>query len=183
MKFVRSILESLINLRSNNLKVWWLYDRHLKSKSRWNPRGFLRLFGNNFWTKNTINSIKTIIESSHEHLDTYKTLFEDTTITTNFLKSYICNTSCIEISTLLFSIINDWGIWRSDQTIVCIKEWMLVNGKSLCYETGKELSEKEITVLKKVFLLKSSNSEDVSASKKYMYWIITNSEEKASPKQ
>ena len=46
---------------------------------------------------------------------------------------------------------------------------MLVNGKSLCYETGKELSEKEITVLKKVFLLKSSNSEDVSASKKYMY--------------
>ena len=30
---------------------------------------------NNFWTKNTINLIKTIIENSHEYLDIYKILF------------------------------------------------------------------------------------------------------------
>ena len=29
----------------------------------------------NFWTKNTINLIKIIIESYHEHVDTYKVSF------------------------------------------------------------------------------------------------------------
>ena len=29
----------------------------------------------------------------------FQSLFKDTTITTNFLESYICNTSCVEINT------------------------------------------------------------------------------------
>ena len=67
---------------------------------------------------------------------------------------------------------------------------MLVNGKSFlkykCYEMGyTELSEK-VTVFKKYLLLKkfsfwkSSYSEE--ASRKYMFWIITYSREKVSPK-
>ena len=39
-----------------------------------NPCGYLgRKY--NFWTRNTINLIKTIIESSYEHVDTYKISF------------------------------------------------------------------------------------------------------------
>ena len=36
----------------------------------------------------------------------------------------------MEKETLLFSTIKDWEISNSDQTIVYLKEWMLVNGKS-----------------------------------------------------
>ena len=36
----------------------------------------------------------------------FQNLFEDTTITTNFLKSHICSTSCIEIHAL-FAIFNN----------------------------------------------------------------------------
>ena len=35
----------------------------------------------------------------------FQSFFEDTTITANFLKGRICNTSCIEINTL-FAIFN-----------------------------------------------------------------------------
>ena len=56
-------------------------------------------------------------------------MFEDTANTSYVLKSHICNTSCIKISMIL-SIIKDWGISKSDQTIVCLEEWMLVNIKS-----------------------------------------------------
>ena len=61
---------------------------------------------------------------------------------------------------------------------------MLVNGKSLFYEIGYvELSEK-VTVFNKFMLLsKRSSSEELPASKKYMFWIITYSGEKALPKQ
>ena len=51
---------------------------------------------NIFWSTNTMEFVTPIFES----------LFEDTTITTNFLKSYICSTSCIEIHTL-FVIFNN----------------------------------------------------------------------------
>ena len=36
----------------------------------------------------------------------FQSLFEDITITTNFLKSHICSTSCIDIHTL-FAIFNN----------------------------------------------------------------------------
>ena len=59
--------------------------------------------------------------------------------------------------TLLFSTIKDWEISKSDQTIVYLKEWMLVNGKSFkykCYKIGyAELSER-VTVFKNYLLLK-----------------------------
>ena len=52
----------------------------------------------------------------------------------NFLKcqSYICNTSCIEISTLLatFNSKELWNVKVIQQLIEYLKERMLVNGKS-----------------------------------------------------
>ena len=36
----------------------------------------------------------------------FQSLFEDTTVTTNFLKGHICSTSCIEIHTL-FALFNN----------------------------------------------------------------------------
>ena len=90
-------------------------------------------------------------------------MFEDTKITTKFPKRNIFST--IEINTL-FAIFNnskDWGIAKSDLTILYLKEWMLINGKSFqvkCYEIGyAELSEKsdffqELPAPKKVSLLK-----------------------------
>ena len=58
-----------------------------------------------------------------------QSLFEDTTITRNFLKSHICKTSYIEINTLFVTYNNkESGI--SDQLIVHLKELMMVNGKS-----------------------------------------------------
>ena len=90
-------------------------------------------------------------------------MFEDTKITTKLPKRNIFNT--IEINTL-FAIFNnskDWGIAKSDLTILYLKEWMLINGKSFqvkCNEIGHaELSEKsvffqEISTPKRVSLLK-----------------------------
>ena len=70
----------------------------------------------------------------------FRSLFEDTTITTNFLKAHICNTLALKsINRLLFSTINDRGISTSDQIILYLKKWALVNGKPSkykCYETG-----------------------------------------------
>ena len=54
---------------------------------------------NIFWTTSAEEFVKTIFLS----------LFEDTTITTNFPKSHICNTSYIEINTL-FAIFNNKGL-------------------------------------------------------------------------
>ena len=62
----------------------------------------------------------------------------------------------------------------SDQTIVHLKEWMLVNGKS-----EKKIVFKKYMLLKKFFFWKGSCSEEVTASKKYTFWIITYSGEKA----
>ena len=71
----------------------------------------------------------------------------------------------------LFSTIKDWGIPKSDQTIVYLKKcWLLVNEimeklfKYKCYETG-------------------SCSEEALSSKNYLLKIITYSGEKAPPKQ
>ena len=42
-----------------------------------------------------------------------------------------CNTSCIKIDPLFaFSAIKNWGVSKSDQITIYLKEWMLVNGKS-----------------------------------------------------
>ena len=66
----------------------------------------------------------------------------------------------------MFAIFNnskEWGIAKSDVTILYLKGWMLINGKSFqvkCNEIGHaELSEKsdffqDIPAPKKVFLLK-----------------------------
>ena len=94
----------------------------------------------------------------------------------------------MEKETLLFSTIKDWEISKSDQTIVYLKEWMLVNGKSFkykCYKIGyAELSErvtvfKNYLLLKKLFFWKSTFSEEVPT----MLLIITFSGEKVPPKQ
>ena len=87
-----------------------------------------------------------------------------------------------DLAKAISTAIKDREISKSDQTIVYLKEWMLINGKSFqykCYEIGyAELSEK-VTVFKKYLLLKkfffwnSSCSEVVPASKKYMLWRIT----------
>ena len=58
----------------------------------------------------------------------FRMLFEYTKITTRFPKRHICNT--IEIRCLLFSARKDWGISKSDLTILYLQEWMLINGKS-----------------------------------------------------
>ena len=61
--------------------------------------------------------------------------------------------------------------------------------KFKCYEIGyAELSEKvtvfkKYLLLKKFFFWKSSCLEEVTASKKYMHWIITYSREKVPRKQ
>ena len=53
-------------------------------------------------------------------------------IITKFPKRHICNAFCIEINTrcLLLSTIKDWRISKSDETILYLKERMMVNGKS-----------------------------------------------------
>ena len=94
----------------------------------------------------------------------YLCLVEGIKISTKFPKRHICNISCIKINTFFVIFDNKyWGISKSDQNILYLKERMLVNGKSFkykCYEIGyAEPSEKsgtfqEIPVLKKVFFLK-----------------------------
>ena len=60
--------------------------------------------------------------------------------------------------------------------------WWLFKYK--CYEVGyPELAFKKYLLLKKFFFWKSSCSQEVSTSKKYMLWIITSSEEVAPLKQ
>ena len=93
---------------------------------------------------------------------------------------------------LLFPTIKDWEISKSDQTIVYLKERMLVN-KSLfkykCYEIGYAVLSENVTVFKKyllhkkLFFLKRRCLEEVPASKKYMLWRITYFGEKVPPKQ
>ena len=56
------------------------------------------------------------------------------------------------------------------------------------YKSYKKSYQKKVTVFKKYLLLKkfkwkSSSSEEASASKKYMLWIITYSGEKVPPKR
>ena len=93
----------------------------------------------------------------------YLCLVEGIKISTKFPKRHICNISCIKINTFFVIFDNKyWGISKSDQNILYLKERMLVNGKSFkykCYEIGyAEPSEKsgtfqEIPVLKKVHIL------------------------------
>ena len=74
-----------------------------------------------FHAVNTMKIVRTI----------FRSLFEDSTISTKFLKSHICNTFCIEIITLLGILtIKDWRILKSDKIMLYWKEWMLVNGMS-----------------------------------------------------
>ena len=82
------------------------------------------------------------------------------------LLNVLCTFNLRPLSTGLFAIFNnskDWGIVKPDLTILYLKEWMLINGKSFqvkCYEIGyAELSEKsdffqELPAPKKVSLLK-----------------------------
>ena len=68
-----------------------------KSHGLFNSELFLKNFHCNiFWYTNTKELVRPIFQS----------LFEDTTVTTNLLKSYICSTSCIEIHTF-FAISNN----------------------------------------------------------------------------
>ena len=65
---------------------------------------------------------------------------------------------------LLFSVIKDWGILKPDQTILYLKESILVNEGTLfkhkCYDSGyaelsgKSYSFQEMRITKKVPLLK-----------------------------
>ena len=73
---------------------------------------------------------------------TFQSLFEDTTVTTNFLKNHVCSTFCIEIHILLYYYINSYihilfAIFNNqelrnfkDQLTEYLKEWMMDNGKS-----------------------------------------------------
>ena len=64
---------------------------------------------NIFWTTGATEFVKNI----------FWDCFEDTTVTTNFLKSNICNTSCIEINKL-YAIFNNKELGN-------FKAWMPVN--------------------------------------------------------
>ena len=68
-----------------------------KSDGLFNSYLFLtNFYCNIFWTTNPMEFVRSIFQS----------LFEDTTIATNFLKSHICNTLCNETNTL-FAIFNN----------------------------------------------------------------------------
>ena len=60
---------------------------------------FLTFLLQHLWTTSATEFVRTI----------FRGLFEDTTITTNFLKSHICNTSCIKINAF-FAILNNKGL-------------------------------------------------------------------------
>ena len=70
---------------------------------KWRGVQFLTFLTNSycniFWTTSATEFVRTI----------FRGLFEDTTITTNFLKSHICNTSCIKINAF-FAILNNKGL-------------------------------------------------------------------------
>ena len=63
-------------------------------------------------------------------LGLFLSLFEDITITTNFLKSYIYSKSCIEINTLFATLKNKkLGNFRVRPTYSLLKGMVMVNGK------------------------------------------------------
>ena len=111
----------------------------------------------------------------------FQSLFEDTTIATNFLKSHICSTFCIEIHTwfatfnkkelrnfkvrLTHSILQgiDHGKWKVFSSINAMK---LVTQN---YLFRKSNSSQEIPPPKKIFFWKSSYTEEPHALEKYMF--------------
>ena len=85
--------ELVIPLSKISLPHHWPF----RNEGLFNSELFLTNFRCNiFWSTNTMESVRPVFQS----------LFEDTIITTNFLKSHICSTSCIEIHTL-FAIFNN----------------------------------------------------------------------------
>ena len=161
--------------------------------------------------------IRTIIEGSHEQLNTYESSFlfneqlksygslffktsyetnmpylclvEDIKISTKFPKRNICNISCIKINTFFVIFDNKyWGISKSDQNILYLKERMLVM-ESLSSINAMKLAtqnhQKKVVLfrkylsLKKFSFWKSSCFEDIPAWKNYIFWIITYSGKKS----
>ena len=70
---VRWVNFGKFSLRPRNLKVWWPYHWHIKTKGHWIIFAVIWLY--NFWTKNNIKLITIIIERSHEHVDAFKISF------------------------------------------------------------------------------------------------------------
>ena len=82
---------------------------------------------NNFWTKNAINLIKTTIESSHEHLDIYKILFQLNEPLKNYGSLYFTTFSISSICHTFVNIGTTWLSWLKPFSKAFLKKYYLQN--------------------------------------------------------